>query len=359
MSVQIIGRMEWRDVFGSVRLVAPAWRNVADLVAPVHSCRWRVSQGLVKTSRAARAALPELYPSSQASISLIPTLSQLSTQSQLPPPSPEELSQAERSAVTDGKLRFPPLEWFERSNFNERGAEEIMARLENRVGVLEAIAEKEERELIRNGGGIERAGEGYGNEAGDLFTDGAERVQWRRVRSHLRAVKEVAAAAGLLRGDPQRTALQQMRPQRARTSVFGVATMAAGAGETDPTAVAAEDSTASSYCECRWNGWKVFSLAILLASSEDRPFLCRSALQSLGDDAVGDTAGLPKPQLLELLCWYYLSLQPPKKKDRNEPTGFQTASSVSIERTWGGKGSFRLRADLLSCICAVEKFMFR
>jgi len=64
--------------------------------------------------------------------------------------------------------------------------------------------------------------------------------------------------------------------------------------------------------------------------------------------------------MLELLCWYYLSLQPPMKKNNNNAsTGFQLASSVAVNEEWGGPGSFRLRMDLIACICAVDKYVLR
>lgn len=269
----------------------------------------------------------------------------------------ESVFQTPTSLAADGKLRFPPTEWFQRSGFEERGTEDVLRRLEDRVSVLGSIADREEREERHN-----RADDR------DVAEEGAKRIQWRRIRFHLCAVRKVATAVGLLGSDAQRTVLGQMRPRPPRKRVFGVvpstdtevvevdafrATVAAGVTG-DSTATGSEEEKG------RWNGWKAFSLVILLASSEDRPFLCRWALRSLGDYSNGGTLGLPKAQMLELLCWYCLSLQPRmKRKKKNASMGFQSASNVAVNEEWGGLGSFRLRMDLIACICAVEKYVLR
>lgn len=193
--------------------------------------------------------------------------------------------------------------------------------------------------------------------------ENALRAQCRRLEPQLAAVRHLCAERGLLPAATPRAASGATSPVETwATRTFGVraspaaeraATSAAAASAAMPSAAAQEARDRRRRTgEYRWDGWTVFVLAIALAHSEDRQFLCRWTLETWGK-----AGGLSRSQMIELLCKMHQALLPSGRVGTTGPTGFQTASDVPSE--WNGLGSYRLRADLRATIWALEGFFLR
>ena len=317
-----------------MRRVSKAWLEDANAVAPLTSYTARIHREInsKKNERVAARSVTSSPPSSQGSTSS-------STPASATPP-PRAGTDASRGS-SGGELESdsidrdlcPPRSWLKDSRFRECPGEEGMGLLKAGLRGLELSIEQEE------------TGVGGGDE-------GAARKQWRRLNSYLAAVEVTLCVERGALVDPPAT------EDRAPVVVpFGLRP-AEGVME----ARVAARAVASGNHPCpsggddqRWDGWRVFAMAVVFASSEDRPFLCRSFQES-----AWGTSGLPRTQVIELLsrmCW---CLRPSvqKRRQRQAAIGFQAASGVSTS-TWDAEGSYRLRMDLVQCIYLMEAHFLR
>lgn len=268
---------------------------------------------------------------------------------------------------------LPSVSWLREQRFSECAGEEVMGFFEATVRWLERMAAEKEGEalclagLAAAEGGHDGGGDGVEI---DVDGDGEARIQCRRLRSFFGGVRALCAERGISCGADTLGARREHGHTAAASVVsppFGVraseevvaavsAAAAARAPEAGGRTSPSDGGGGGGGDDHRWDGWLVFSAAVILASSEDRPFLCRCALQSLWGGA-----GLPRTQMIELLSKTYVALRPAVVEAKTEAaaTGFQAASGVAAADTWDGTGSYRLRNDLLQCIYALESYFVR
>lgn len=253
-----------------------------------------------------------------------------------------------------GRDVLPSVSWL-KENLSKSSGEEVVGSLEEGLRWLERMALDKEADALflaaaEGGDDVEINADGEGD---------AARIQWRRLRSFLGGIKALCVERGISCGagslqETKRKHVVVSPPLGLRTSKEVVAAVSAAAARTAEAGLRPSSSDSDDH---RWDGWLVFAVAVTLASSEDRPFLCRCALQSVWGDS-----GLPRIQMIELLCKMYVALRPAvvvKAKTQGSTTGFQAASGVSYADTWDGAGSYRLRNDLLQCIYALESYFVR
>ena len=317
-SAQIMGRLSAPDIFGQARRVDKTWRDAADRVAPLTSCRRLVAENMAR-----KPAVPSAYASQQ------PAATQ--------PPGPG-------TAESTAERVLPPAEWFGSNNFESCEGEQICRRLEDAVRWLDELAREQETGL-------------GGEDAPVGRWQGTVRVKCERLKSQFPMLRRLFAEKKLLSAaTPRAKASGETSPsETSAIRAFGVT--ASSAETTAPSSAAlaaaqeAEDRRRTTG-EHRWDGWAVFALVLALGFSEDRAFLCRWTMRGLGD-----TGGLPRSQIIELLCKMHQTLLPPGTVGAAEATGFQAASTVAT--AWDRKGSYRLRQDLRACIKAMESCFLR
>ncbi|CAN0145928.1 unnamed protein product [Laminaria digitata] len=320
----IMGRLSAQDIFGQVRRVDRTWRDAAKRVAPLTSYRRQVAEGMTRKAggRSACASRPPVAGAATAA--------------------PE-------------RVLLPSVEWLRAINFDGCGGEQIMARLEGAMCWLDRQVREVEEGLFDDG-----VSDGGGH------IDGREEravgAQCRRLEAQLPGVRQLCVEKRLLPAATPSAASGETPPlETSTTRAFGVWASSADAEAASAAAAAAAAAASAAAAsaaaqeaenrrrttgEHRWDGWKVFALVVALVFSEDRPFLCRWVMQALGE-----TGGLPRSQMIELLCRMHQALRPPDRVG-TRPTRFQTASDVSSE--WNGAGSYQLWADLRVCITAME-----
>lgn len=100
---------------------------------------------------------------------------------------------AEKS-ISEQRTLFPSLHWFKSMNFARLAGDEVMQMLEGGLSWLERRASKEEgvHEDPRNQGGI---GQAWDAEA---IVRGGLQVQFRRLKSHLAAVRVECTRRGII-----------------------------------------------------------------------------------------------------------------------------------------------------------------
>lgn len=325
-----MGRLSAPDIFGQARRVDKTWRDAADRVAPLTSCRRLVAENMVQ-----KPAVPSASASQQPAASQSPTATQPHAATQ--PPAPE-------TAESTAERVLPPAEWFGSNSFESCEGEQICQRLEGAVRWLDQLATKQE-----TGRGGEDAPVGRGQ--------GTVRVKCERLKSQLPVLRRLFAEKKLLpAATPRAIARDETSPtETSAIRAFGVRASSAEAKAPSAAALAAaqeaEDRRRTTG-EHRWDGWAVFALVLALGFSEDRAFLCRWTMRGLGD-----TGGLPRSQIIELLCKMHQTLLPPGKVGMAEATAFQAASTVAT--VWDRRGSYRLRQDLRACIKAMESCFLR
>lgn len=322
-SSQIMGGLSAEDIFGQARRVNNKWKVAAHRVAPLTSCRRQVAESMTRR------------PGGRSTLGSRPPVPGV-------------------AAVTAERILLPSVEWFREKGFERCGGEHVMTRLEGAVRWLDLQAQEEE------------VGQGdNGVSDGGAHIDGREeqalRAQCRRLQPQLAGVRQLCVEKGLLPTTTRRAASDETAlAETSATRAFGVREISAeGAATSAVAASAAATSVAAQNTryprrtsrEHRWDGWTVFALVVALDFSEDRQFLCRWAMQALGE-----TGGLPRSQIIELLCKMHQAIRPPDRV-KTAPTFFQTASNVSSE--WSGAGSYQLWADLRACIKAMEGSFLR
>lgn len=318
-------RLSAQDIFGQARRVNNEWRVAAIRVAPLTSCRRQVAETMIRKpgGRSTHASPPPVTGA---------------------------------AAATAERVLLPSVEWFRHRRFHQCGGEHVMTRLEGAVRWLDQQAHEEEA-------GQDENGANDGCEHVDGCEEKALRAQYRRLKPQLSGARQLCVEKGLLPAATWRAASGETAPaETSATRAFGVRAGSAGAAATSAAATsAAATSVAAQEARYRrrrrtsgehlWDGWMVFALVVTLAFSEDRPFLCRWTMQALGE-----TGGLPRSQIIELLCKMHQALRPPDRVGTRR-TSFQTASNVSSE--WNRAGSYQLWADLRACIKAMEACFLR
>lgn len=303
----MVRKLPWKETFGAARGVSKTWRDAVDSVSPPSSYRRRVLEGTLRGSAPARGVTGGRGAAAGA------------------------------SCPAEDRGLLPSVNWLREKRFDEASGAEVMALLEAGLGWLERESLQEEDLAFR------RAAVGDG-EIDDNGSEGAARVRWRRLRGFLSGIRAFCEERGISCGADRRTA-------------------AAATEETGRTAgvhasASPRSRPSSAERDHRWDGWLVLAAAVAFAASEYRSFLCRCALQS-----VFGTNGLPRAPMIELLCRMHVAVRPPAAKPqpqgRAAGAGFQAASSVSTAEAWDGKGSYRLRHDLLLCIFALEGYCVR
>lgn len=319
-----------------------------DAVSPPTSCRRQVHEMLTLGSKktAARCSM-----GSQATPPDIPNLS-----ASTPPLSAGASTVSEGCLPSLGRGLLPSVSWLKNNRFVECSGKKIMDWLEAALQWLEREAVNQE-----NSSFVFLATDDSSTGRED---DGPARLQWRRLNSFLLGIRELceecdihcdtaarAAAANL------ENATRRIAAERAANVPFGLRVGGAAVAAASEAAARTAGSGASPSADDdhRWDGWLVLAMAVTLAVSEDRVFLCRCVLES-----VWGTEGLPRPQIIELLCKIHLAVRPPAKaRTQQSAGGFQAASSVSTVKEWDETGSYRLRNDLMQCICALESYFVR
>lgn len=328
---QVFGKLSCKDSSGSARTVNKTWRDAADAVSPPGSFRQKLYEYIHgKTGGTSGGGKGGK-------------------------------GVCETSSINRDML--PPVGWMKENRFCEISGEEGVELLKTGLSWLEAkVAQQEEEEFSL----AALSGVDDGEEIDLAANASADAIQLRRFRPFLAGVIafceergiSCGAAAGGAAAAPEKTASPPTdAPFGLRLEETGAAAPAAAApaaaapaGSSGPPPTTSNDS--------RWDGWLVFAAAIALAFSEDRPFLCRCALES-----VWGTSGLPRTQMIELLSRMYFVLRPsPPARARSQgstPVGFQAASGVSTTVKWNARGSTRLRNDLVICVCALESYFVR
>lgn len=315
-----MGRLSAQEIFGEARHINKMWKDAADRVAPPTSYRRQVAESMFQ-----KPARPSAYGSQSTYASQSPA------GTQLPVSQPPATGTA---AAAEERLLLPSVEWLSTNKFERCEGEYVMARLEDAVRWLDEQALEEEKDS--NG-----------------LQWGALRQQWQRLHSQLPVIRRLCVEKGFLPAAAQGPSSGEPSPAEASaTRAFGVrASSAEAAAAAAPATQKAEDRRCATG-EHRWDGWKVFALGVALAFSEDRQFLCRWTMEALGE-----TCGLPRSQMLEVLCRMHQALLPPVRMEATPPVAFQTAADFSSE--WDATGSYQLRADLRACIQAMEGCFLR
>lgn len=367
--------LPWKDRCWSARRVSRSWKQEADAVTPPTSYTAQVhkhchsSQSARVIARYGVGAISHRTPPGNPSPSPSPSPSAAATQplSGGTDALGRDRPSAGGSSGAASRLNkgiLPPRMWFQENRFSECSGEELMGWLQSAVDSLEVMAlDKEGEDLclaaVEGGDGLDI----------DVNGDGEARVQYRRLCSFLAGVRALCVKHGISCGADELEASTHRltSPEKVVSPPFGVrapeelvaavsaaAARTAEAGGTPPSSSDGNSNDDHDHDhDHRWDGWLVFTVAVTLASSEDRPFLCRCALQSVWGEA-----GLPRTQMIELLSKVYVALRPVANPQAST-TGFQAASKVSVEDTWDGTGSYRLRNDLLQCIYALEGYFVR
>ncbi|CAM9971639.1 unnamed protein product, partial [Scytosiphon promiscuus] len=327
----IFGKLSCKETVGSARSVNSTWRDAADAVLPPGSYR----RSLYEFIHGKRA---------RASASVGPS------------------GGGGREGSTIDRDMWATCSWFKKERFRECSGKEVMELLEGGLRWLEAkVAHLEELEFCLaalSGDG------GDGDDVDEIDVDAnanTDAIQLQRLRPFLTAVKFFCEERGVSCGSAAATPKKSVSPPPNLPFGLRLGKTAAAAAATAAAAAASEAASGpppTTSDDTRWDGWLVFTAAIALAFSEDRPFLCRCALES-----VWGTSGLPRTQIIELLSRMFFALQPAPPARVNSqgttPTGFQAASSVSTVVRWNATGSNRLRSDLLVCVCALESYFVR
>lgn len=385
--------LSWKDRLISARLVCKSWKQAADAITPPTSYTARVHQQCYGRSATVAAKhrvgfASQGTPPGNPSPSPSATPSQPLSASTKPSSSGTHVSEGDQSPAggrsgggaspspspspLDRDI-LPSVEWLQEQRFKKFSGEEAVGLLDDGVRSLDRMARDQEGEEL-----CRVAANGDDGLEFDVDAEGEARIQCRRIRSLLAGVRALCAEHGIScgAGEPQESGrnraaagnVVRVRPPFGLTTteevVAAVSAAAARAAESDN-----RPSTSSlpsngggvgggGSRDNRWDGWLVFALAVTLASSEDRPFLCRCALQP-----VWGRAGLPRTQMIELLSKAYVALRPDEKVEKQASTttaGFQAAAGVSVpDDGWDGTGSYRLRNDLLQCIYALENYFVR
>ena len=247
-----MGGLSAQDIFGQARRVNTKWKVAAHRVAPLTSCRRQVAESMTRR------------PGDRSTLRSQPPV-------------------AGAAAVTAERVLLPSVEWFREKGFERCGGEHVMTRLEGAVRWLDLQAQEEEVEQDDNG-----------VSDGGAHIDGREeqalRAQCRRLQPQLAGIRQLCVEKGLLPATTRHAASDETALAEAS------ATSAEWAAATSVEARKARDPRRTSG-EHRWDGWAVFALFVALTFSEDRQFLCRWTMQALGE-----TGGLPRSQIIELLC---------------------------------------------------------
>lgn len=343
-SLQIIERLSARDIFGQARRVDKAWNDAADKVARLTSCRRQVAESMLQGPAVPSAYASQPPAASQSSAATQPLPATQPPPAAQPPAATEPPAPGTAEATAERML--PPAEWFLKNNFENCEGEGIMLRLEDAVRWLDRLAQEQEE----GRGDDDRAPVGRGQ--------GSVRVKCERLKMQLPVLRRLCAEKKLLpAATPRANASGETSPaETSATRAFGErasSTEMTGASAAAALAAAQEaEDRRRGTGEHRWDGWAVFALVVALCFSEDRAFLCRWTMRDLAE-----TGGLPRSQMIEILCKMHQTLLPPGRVGTAEPTGFQTASAVAT--VWDRKGSYRLRQDLRACIKAMEGCFLR
>lgn len=288
-------------------MVCQSWRKAAEEVAPAESSCRRVVHAILARDPSVRTSSSALLRPRVPSSSSQPT--QCSSQ---PTQCSQQASQAQPTqgsvagvgsggeSLDDWSL-IPPTEWFADKNFKRMTGKDCMQLLHH---CADEMARTE-----------------------SLCEDEGARVLETRLRSQLQGLIIMCADRKLLGSVPESSA---------------------------------EDTPSSATPEAprdnRWDGWLVFALALATTYSDLRPFICRCAIQRLGE-----SRGVPVWQIIELCSRMFLSLNQLSRKRRvaGRPAGFETAGMAAESGGLNGTGAFRLRQDLLMCICALEQYIIK
>lgn len=343
LSAQIVDRLSARHMFGQARHVDKTWKDAVDIVAPPTSCRRQVAASMFK-----KPAVPSAYSSQSPAGSQSPQPTQPPAATQ--PPAVSDPPAAETLFETAERV-LPSVEWFRTKKFDICEGEHIMSRLEAAVRFLGRFAQRLEAQVQEVGRGDDVAVGGGG---------GAVRAMCEGLKAQLAMFRRLCEERKLLPAATPRAASGETSPaETSATRAFEVRASsadeaAAAAASTAATSAAAQEAEnlRRTTGEHRWDGWMVFALVVALAYSEDRQFLCRWTMQALGE-----TSGLPRSQIIELLCKMHQTLLPPGGEETTGPTDFQAASTVASEGAL--TGSYRLRQDLRACIKAMEGCFLR